>query len=147
MAAFRDESSCPKHGNSKNRLKQLELLRRLEARYKTLPKNLLTKPKRSDDPSEPTSGPFNNGAANRMNMYVADISKVLTESASVSWRPPRSHPSGPRDTMLHTVVLGKGELIIFGGIHEEPSSMNFSMPNHKSVSNTLYFVTAPRTVV
>lgn len=145
MAAFRDEDVPGKQVSSKNRMKQLESLRRLEARYKNPPKPEDPKPKKNDEPPDPMLG----NLSKKMNMYVADISDVLvSENGSVVWKPPRSNSGAPRDTVLHSLVLGKGELIIFGGVQKSIAGLSFSGPvNYKAVSNTAHFITAPRTIV
>ncbi|KAK6632235.1 hypothetical protein RUM44_007266 [Polyplax serrata] len=146
MAAFQDQTTTHRPGpSSKNRMKQLECLKRMEAKYKNTPKE--EEPSRKadgdEDPSNPNPGPSGSGnAGTKMNMYVLDISQVLTEKACVSWRPQRSHANAPREKILHSLVLGKGELILFGGVQKNPSVSCF-----KYASNTTHIITAPRNVV
>lgn len=140
MAAFRDEDSS-RQTSSRNRMKQLDTLKRLEARYKNAQKEE-PKPRKADEPPEPLPG---NSYSKKMNMYVADISEVLaSENGFITWKQPRSNC----DTVLHSLGLGKGELIIFGGVQKSISGLSFSGPvNYKAVSNTAHFITAPRTIV
>lgn len=150
MAAFRDDFNNVRSGSQlKNRIKQLESLRRMEEKYKNPVRE--EDPKRKfpgdDDPSEPDPGSSSNSnSGNKMSMYVMDISEVLSEKACVSWRPPKPNANAPRDKMLYSLVLGKGELIVFGGIQKSPS-LSFPSSSYKCVSNSTHIVTAPRNVV
>lgn len=84
-----------------------------------------------------------------MQMYVLDISKAKT-SARVSWKvfgsggavgagSGASAVVGPPETSLHTVVQGRGELIIFGGLMDKKQNVKY-YPK----TNALYFVRAKR---
>lgn len=78
-----------------------------------------------------------------MQMYVLDISRAKTD-ALVSWRVygsggAPSAVTGPPETSLHTVVQGRGELIIFGGLMDKKQNVKY-YPK----TNALYFVRAKR---
>lgn len=78
-----------------------------------------------------------------MQMYVLDISRAKTH-AVVSWRVygsggAPSAVTGPPETSLHTVVQGRGELIIFGGLMDKKQNVKY-YPK----TNALYFVRAKR---
>ncbi|XP_072521822.1 F-box only protein 42 [Salminus brasiliensis] len=78
-----------------------------------------------------------------MQMYVLDISRAKTD-AVVSWRVygsggAPSAVTGPPETSLHTVVQGRGELIIFGGLMDKKQNVKY-YPK----TNALYFVRAKR---
>ncbi|XP_030633402.1 F-box only protein 42 isoform X2 [Chanos chanos] len=78
-----------------------------------------------------------------MQMYVLDISRAKTEGV-VSWRVYGSGGAptavtGPPETSLHTVVQGRGELIIFGGLMDKKQNVKY-YPK----TNALYFVRAKR---
>ncbi|KAL7837031.1 hypothetical protein SRHO_G00267420 [Serrasalmus rhombeus] len=78
-----------------------------------------------------------------MQMYVLDISRAKTD-AVVSWRiygsgGAPSAVTGPPETSLHTVVQGRGELIIFGGLMDKKQNVKY-YPK----TNALYFVRAKR---
>lgn len=146
MAAFRSETPCSCHSNSKNRMRQLESLKKMEARYKNPPKDDKPKPTKGNDPNEP--GPSGNSSgSNKLSMYVMDISEALSENGSVTWKPPRTNWNAPRDTVFHSLVLGKGELIIFGGVQKNSSASTIPVASYKSVSNTTHIITAPRNIV
>uniref|UniRef100_A0A8C1YXT1 F-box protein 42 n=1 Tax=Cyprinus carpio TaxID=7962 RepID=A0A8C1YXT1_CYPCA len=78
-----------------------------------------------------------------MQMYLLDISRAKSGGV-VSWRAYGSGgaPSaitGPPETSLHTVVQGRGELIIFGGLMDKKQNVKY-YPK----TNALYFVRAKR---
>ncbi|XP_028663772.1 F-box only protein 42 [Erpetoichthys calabaricus] len=74
-----------------------------------------------------------------MQMYVLDVSGVK-EHGQVTWKVfGGSSVVGPPETSLHTVVQGRGELIIFGGLMDKKQNVKY-YPK----TNALYFVRAKR---
>ncbi|XP_078095089.1 F-box only protein 42 isoform X2 [Mustelus asterias] len=74
-----------------------------------------------------------------MQMYVLDI-KDAKEKGKVGWKIFNSGSVvGPPETSLHTVVQGRGELIIFGGLMDKKQNVKY-YPK----TNALYFVRAKR---
>ncbi|XP_068449950.1 F-box only protein 42 [Clinocottus analis] len=77
-----------------------------------------------------------------MQMYVLDVSRAKS-SGVVSWRVygngTAAAVTGPPETSLHTVVQGRGELIIFGGLMDKKQNVKY-YPK----TNALYFVRAKR---
>lgn len=74
-----------------------------------------------------------------MQMYVLDI-KDTKEKGRVKWKVFHSTSVvGPPETSLHTVVQGRGELIIFGGLMDKKQNVKY-YPK----TNALYFVRAKR---
>ncbi|NWI12682.1 FBX42 protein, partial [Crypturellus soui] len=74
-----------------------------------------------------------------MQMYVLDI-KESKEKGRVKWKVfSSSAVVGPPETSLHTVVQGRGELIIFGGLMDKKQNVKY-YPK----TNALYFVRAKR---
>lgn len=74
-----------------------------------------------------------------MQMYVLDI-KDTKEKGRVKWKVfTSSSVVGPPETSLHTVVQGRGELIIFGGLMDKKQNVKY-YPK----TNALYFVRAKR---
>ncbi|NWT06750.1 FBX42 protein, partial [Mionectes macconnelli] len=74
-----------------------------------------------------------------MQMYVLDI-KDTKEQGRVKWKVFNSSSVvGPPETSLHTVVQGRGELIIFGGLMDRKQNVKY-YPK----TNALYFVRAKR---
>ncbi|XP_076321536.1 F-box only protein 42-like isoform X2 [Tachypleus tridentatus] len=80
---------------------------------------------------------------NAMCIYVLDIGEA-TEKRSVSWVPfPTESPMsfGPEEMILFSLVLGRGELIMFGGIQKDLVSKRQegeAVPD--VVSNSLHFI-------
>ncbi|KAM9799195.1 F-box only protein 42 isoform 1-T1 [Syngnathus typhle] len=77
-----------------------------------------------------------------MQMYVLDVSRAKT-AGTVAWRVygngTPAAVTGPPETSLHTVVQGRGELIIFGGLMDKKQNVKY-YPK----TNALYFVRAKR---
>jgi len=171
MAAFRDPSSSSslKSNASKNRQRQLESLRRMEERIRSLSRtgtgsssgstvatsnvpaahnpNTNTVPSVSPSKSLAT-------ARNVMTMFVLDITHVLSDDCYTEWLPQKTSKSlngEPEEKILYTLIAGKGELIMFGGIQKDATSITsqaqLSSSVTNTVSNSLHFVTAPRSVI
>ncbi|XP_067002520.1 F-box only protein 42 isoform X2 [Anabrus simplex] len=177
MAAFRDPSPVVRPGANRNRQRQLESLKRMEERIRSLsrdgrnnngnndssnsspprqePANAAASPTSSPSTPRRISSPTKtNISRNGMTMFVLDISNVLFEDSYVEWLPLRSErigSGGPEEMILYTLVAGKGELVMFGGIQKDATSittqaqLNCNMTN--TVSNSLYFIAAPRGVI
>lgn len=78
-----------------------------------------------------------------MQMYLLDVSRAKAAGV-VSWKVyggggAASAVTGPPETSLHTVVQGRGELIIFGGLMDKKQNVKY-YPK----TNALYFVRAKR---
>ena len=85
-------------------------------------------------------------------MYVLDISKALSEEHTVEWLPFRSNASltAPEETILYTLVSGRSELIMFGGIQKDVSTIasgRNATSDKETVFNDVYFLTPPIQVV
>ncbi|XP_049815800.1 F-box only protein 42 [Schistocerca nitens] len=156
MVAFRDHDTSRSNVNT-NRQRQLESLRRMEER-------LLSLSRRSNSSSsgaakaEETSKSTDTPAFVRrrlppskssMSMYVLDISNVLSHCV-VRWLPVKEN-RGPEEMILYTLVAGKGELIMFGGIQKDATSIAASAQQSSygsnTVSNSLYFITSPKGII
>ncbi|XP_077168578.1 F-box only protein 42 isoform X2 [Paroedura picta] len=74
-----------------------------------------------------------------MQMYVLDV-QGAKEKGRVQWKVFHSNSVvGPPETSLHTVVQGRGELIVFGGLMDKKQNVKY-YPK----TNALYFVRAKR---
>lgn len=148
LAAFRFSVST----SVKNqRERQLEALRRMEEK---LFQNMQSKRDELSCQPPPSSPPSTTQSSTiklvppRMAMFVMDISNVLIDN-TVSWLPLKAVPDGsPEDTILYSLVAGNGELIMFGGIQKDATSITqqaqSSVNISNTVSNSLHFITAPK---
>jgi F-box protein 42 len=110
-------------------------------------RNTNTAPSASPSKSQAT-------ARNVMTMFVLDISHVLSDDCYTEWLPQKTSKAlngEPEEKILYTLIAGKGELIMFGGIQKDATSITsqaqLSSSVKNTVSNSLHFVTAPRSVV
>lgn len=82
-----------------------------------------------------------------LGMYVLDISQVLSDNPVARWLTPRNVKNGPEETILYSLVKGKSELIMFGGIQKDANSVCWPMNVSSQISNSLHFITAPNYVI
>lgn len=124
MAAF----NGPDQRKREDELKRLERLEKMKVKFKTAGKR--------------------EKKTHYLGIYVLDISQVLTHSYA-TWLPPKNINIGPEETILYTLVEGKSELIMFGGIQKEPAeiTMGYSTNLSSQISNSLHFITAPSYVI
>lgn len=107
-----------------------------------------SKPAPETGQSEPTKDDQKtNCVCQRLSMYVLDISQVL-ETQVVTWMDVRSNASleAPDETILYSLTLGRSELILFGGIQKDVSSMtnrNQTSSAPDTVSNSVFYLTPP----
>ncbi|XP_071448808.1 F-box only protein 42-like [Hetaerina americana] len=149
MAAFRT-APPPSALQGRNRQKQLESLRRMEEKICGLSRRPSSapdddaaskggppqpsRPKRpappQASPPPPLPPPLRRRPLRTMTLHVLDTSKALDEEdPHVMWLPVQpvteqtDSNSGPEETILYTLVPGKGELIMFGGIRKDAASV------------------------
>lgn len=132
MAAFRDEPVRNSVSHS-HRQRQLESLRRMEESIR----NRRTQSKAGKKPK------------NTLSIFVLDIKNVLCDECSASWIPLKHDgQSGPNERILYSLVVGRGELIVFGGIGKEQTAMqNHPNVDEPEVYNDLHFISPPRYVI
>lgn len=131
MAAFRDQ---PLRNNSNTNRQRQETLRRMEEKFRNRRAHLVKVfPK----------------AENTLSIYVLDISNVLSDDCDASWIPLKQNDhSGPDERILYSLVVGRGELIVFGGIRKEHSTLQgYSDVDDSVVYNDLHFINPPRYVI
>ncbi|KAK7788265.1 hypothetical protein R5R35_013970 [Gryllus longicercus] len=198
MAAFRDIVPVSRANCSRNRQRQLESIRKMEERLKSLSRSA----NGSASTSTSSSSPSNTGSAstsgssggsssnnsssdsptkpepcnatprpsvspspsspvhkshipkNAMTMFVLNISNVLTEDCSVEWLPMKNEniaPNGPEEMILYSLIAGKGELIMFGGIQKDATLITAQSQICSNVAstvcNSLYFISAPKGII
>ncbi|XP_064461049.1 F-box only protein 42-like [Ornithodoros turicata] len=86
-----------------------------------------------------------------MHLYVLDVSRV-TDSAEASWLPlqqrHRPSPSTVEEVILYSLVLGRGELILFGGIQRDSVNRPEDADTvQEVVSSSVYFVTCKHVTI
>lgn len=87
---------------------------------------------------------------NVLGIYVLDLSHVLDDEPYVTWLPVKNDgvlSEGPEETILYSLVEGKSELIMFGGIQKDASSLACTTSLRNQVSNSLHFITAPKYII
>lgn len=132
MAAFRDQ---PFRSNSNtNRERQLESLRRMEEKIRNKRAQHLMKVLKKSE--------------NTLSIFALDITNVLSDDCNASWIPLKQNDrSGPDERILYSLVVGRGELIVFGGIREEHTALGHTETDDFVVYNDLYFINPPRYVI
>ncbi|XP_043275489.1 F-box only protein 42 [Venturia canescens] len=132
MAAFRDEPV--RNDPSLNRQRQLESLRRMEERIQSRRNNHQRVAKKRE---------------NTLAIFVLDITKVLYEERIASWvKLKQNDRTAPDERILYSLVLGRGELIVFGGIRKEQATIQGQTDTDDSeVFNELYFLNPPRYII
>lgn len=124
------------------RERRLENLRRLEEKLK---KQMIEINQSWSTPSPKKQ------KRNVLGMYVLDISHALDPKPYVTWLPLKNNGAfcqGPEETVLYSLVAGKSELIMFGGIQKDVSSLSCTTNNlSNQVTNSLHFITAPKYII
>lgn len=88
-----------------------------------------------------------------MAMHVCDLSRVLTtgddDPPVMTWLDPPGNlgcfDGAPEKVIMYSLVAGKGELIMFGGLVKETNSQE--VDDLSKVSNGLHFLTVPKRVI
>lgn len=128
MAAFRDKAT-PKARSIANRQRALDSLRKMEEKLQSQRAPL--KPPSVNEP---------------LAIYILDISNVLRDDCTASWVPwKQTNQTGPDERILYSLVLGKGELIVFGGIRNEKVTIQGqTVLDESEVYNDLHFINPPK---
>ncbi|XP_075745223.1 uncharacterized protein LOC142803644 [Rhipicephalus microplus] len=127
-----------------NRQRQLESLDRMEQRLKALRAGGASSAPVRRRPSLPVCP---------MRLYVLDVSQVA-QAGKASWLPllpqaaATSSSSAVEEVILYSLVLGRGELILFGGIQKDLASKQEDTDGTSEVvSSSLHFITSKRDVI
>jgi len=148
-ASNHSSGAIPKRPNKQieTRQRQLEALRRMEERIRSLGDHNRSKPQ----PEAPMDPPKKSCSCYRLSMHVLDIGRAVSDNV-VTWLDVASSvfggASAPEETILYSLVRGRSELIMFGGIQKDVSSMTSRQQQHQSstsntVSNAVYFLRPP----
>lgn len=84
-----------------------------------------------------------------LGIYVLDLSEIYNSKPKATWLPAKNLNNGPEETILYSLVEGKSELIMFGGIQKDANSVVLTTNNsfNSQISNSLHFITAPNYVI
>ena len=121
-----------------NRQRQLDMLRKHEDRLRS--RNSNNSHNKANNSRSVDCLP-----RNPMVIHVLDISEV-TSTGTVTWLPTRDTPipGAPEETIFYSLVEGRGELVMFGGIQRDQNPMQRvnSPPDSGShiVSNGLFII-------
>jgi len=102
--------------------------------------------------AEPTAS-LSSCACQRLTVHVLDISEASTEHV-VTWQQVKTNSSrsAPEETILYTLTVGHGEIVMFGGIQKDVSGMMHGggggqQADGDTVSNALYFLNPPAFII
>ncbi|KAJ1520014.1 hypothetical protein ONE63_004244 [Megalurothrips usitatus] len=143
LAAFQDQEQAARTCPSRARERQLQALQRFQDRIRYQNQARAQEATNGDDVSSTK-------LQRTMVVCVMDITNVLEDECSVRWLTLSSEAcnNGPEETILYTLVAGRGELIMFGGIHRDAMTLMTNQLNSSSnLSNSLHFVSAPHGVI
>ncbi|KAI4502377.1 hypothetical protein M0802_002289 [Mischocyttarus mexicanus] len=131
MTAFREKPTD--NSLSINRQRQLENLKKMEEKLRN--RKVQTKVVKKTETA--------------LSIFILDISKVLCDECSATWVPLKEiDQSGPDERILYSLVMGKGELIVFGGIRKEHATIqSHADVDNLEVYNDLHFINPPKYVI
>jgi hypothetical protein len=137
------------------RQKQLETLRKMEDRIRAMSKSGASDQagQQQQQSSPRQSGPkprrtANSCACHRLSVHVLDISEAIDRQV-VTWLDLKSNSSldAPEETILYSLVCGRNELVLFGGIQKDVSTIAAGTPQSPgvdTVSNSVFYLSPPR---
>uniref|UniRef100_A0A8D9BCT3 F-box only protein 42 n=1 Tax=Cacopsylla melanoneura TaxID=428564 RepID=A0A8D9BCT3_9HEMI len=151
MVAFRCPGASPSPQTMRQRERQLEIIQRLERKIFKMRK-----------PSPSAQCPMAAASAStpppnkesKMALFVLDISQVLNPVESyIEWKVIRNvAPNSPEPTILYSLVRGRGEVIMFGGMYKNTNSILSTSSedneiNYNTVSNLVHFISVPTVII
>jgi F-box protein 42 len=131
---------------AKNREKQLEALRKFEERLR----ESLARQSGSQGQGQPSQDETRKTRLRELrtpiHLHVLDITDIV-QSRTATWQSVKENPSleAPEETIFYSLVEGRGELVMFGGIQRDIQSMQRGMDvKSHVVSNNLYILSPPK---
>jgi len=133
-----------------NRQRQLASLQRMEEKIRNSGKSQSSS-SQSKQNQQHGGNKSNVCPHHRMTTHILDISNCLTEHY-VTWQPisPILSPEAPQESILYSLVLGRTELIMFGGLQKDVSlstGRTNQQNNSETVSNCLYYLNPPQITI
>ncbi|KAK0073487.1 hypothetical protein PV325_009641 [Microctonus aethiopoides] len=81
---------------------------------------------------------------NVLSIFILNIAKVLSDEHIATWIQHHGiENTGPAERILYSLVLGRGELIMFGGVHKMSNNSQSEIENSE-VYNDIHFIKPPR---
>lgn len=143
LVAFR----CPGAQTTRQRERQLEVIQRFERKiFKRKPS-----PSSKCPLSTPSTPPPSKES--KMALFVLDISQVLSPISYIEWKMIKNvAPNSPEPTILYSLVRGRGEVIMFGGMYKNTNSILSTSNedneiNYNTVSNLVHFICVPTVII
>ena len=152
MQAFSTGDSRPgllggRQNNVKNREKQLEALKKFEERLR----ESLARQLGSQGENQPINASSRKTCLRELrtpiHLHVLDISNVV-QSQTATWQQVRENVSleAPEETIFYSLVEGRGELVMFGGIQRDIQNMQRGMDVKSHVVSNNLFILSPSKV-
>lgn len=133
----------------RNRKKLLEVLQRYEDRIKAQRRDSVLQRGLVNEPvaaifnlMAPAASVQNTMPINPMYMHVLDISEAVSKQ-TVTWLPLHTNydENAPEETIFYSLIEGRGELIMFGGIQTDLGGMQRGLDvKQQTVSNSVHFL-------
>ena len=125
---------------TRNRQKQLEALRRYEEKFRSQQQAAIDANAQLHS-ATPSLLPLPEKPSHPMHVHILDVTQAIQQHV-VTWQPvnPLSGMSAPDETSFYTLVEGRGELVLFGGIEGDMKAMQSSQSGGAKVVNSLYFL-------
>lgn len=147
MQAFSTGDSRPgvlggRHNAVKNREKQLEALKKFEERLRESLARQSGIPGQNQSTNDSSRKSRLRELRTPIHLHVLDISNIV-QSHTATWQPVKENTSleAPEETIFYTLVEGRGELVMFGGIQRDIQFMQRGMDvKSHVVSNNLYIL-------
>ena len=151
-AAHHQDSHQPLKNRQKmleNRQRQLASLQRMEEKIRNSSRSQQPQARGGAAASAAGSGEERGVCPHhRMTTHTLDISRAISEHY-VSWLPtaPASSVEAPQESILYSLVVGRAELVMFGGLQKDVTisgGRGQQQNNTESVSNCLFYLNPPQ---
>lgn len=143
MAAFSVNQDSPSPSTSP-RERRLQSIRRMEEKMLAM-RQQHQPPEQHDEQAQPSK----RIKRNCIGMFICDIENVLlANDPFIEWIEHKNYGlinNAPERLILSSLVTGKGELIMFGGLRKE--SLSKSSDTTMQVSNAMHFLHVPREII
>ena len=156
LAGARGRAGAAVGPHQKNRQKMLENRQRQLASLQRMEEKIRKSAKASNSSPAPKQSSSNSSSScphHRMTTFILDISTSISEHY-VTWLPiiPLSFSEAPQESILYSLVQGRTELIMFGGLQKDVTTTasgntGRAHNNSESVSNCLYYLNPPQITI